>query len=79
MVLRCDHIDGLCRRQAILELEHISGCCGSGDVLATTCLLLLPLLCRLDSITTLDDICLETDWTRSAMQLEEEAAGVAED
>lgn len=34
---------------------------------------------RLDAIATLDDVCLERDGTGAAVQLEEEAAGVAED
>lgn len=33
----------------------------------------------LDTIATLDDIGLERDWSRAAVQLEEQAAGIAED
>jgi len=38
----------------------------------------LNLACSLDPITTLDDICFEADGSRSIVQLEEQAASVAQ-
>lgn len=34
---------------------------------------------RLDTVTALDHICLETDGTRATVQLEKEAASIAQD
>lgn len=41
--------------------------------------LLLGAGSSLDAVAALDNVCLETDGTRTAMQLEEEAASIAQD
>ena len=42
-----------------------------------TCLLLRALSCGLDSVATLDNVGFETDGSRAAVKLKEQAAGVA--
>lgn len=44
-----------------------------------TYLLFLPLTCSFHTITRLNDIGFETDGSGGAMELEEEAAGIAQD
>jgi hypothetical protein len=60
----------------VLRSDHFGGL-GRGQAIFK--LLLGTLLGRLDSIPTLDNIGLEADWTRTAVELEEETAGVAQD
>lgn len=71
------------------EIEPIVISC-DGEVLGLLLVLLLLLLLllflrrqiwshRLDAIATLDNVSLERDRPRAAVQLEEQAAGIAED